>query len=275
MIKDIELPSSFGKFEGRCREAQRVQFESLRKVVTVCRANNLRYYLSAGTALGAARHKDFIPWDDDIDIVMPRPDYEKLADLIFSDKTELQAYEWKRTPGYRLKGMKVAPKSVGVLDHNIGAMDVFAIDRAPFCSLEHLLILSYKIFLTQVIHSRYGIVKGLKGWLYRTVGFWVPRDVSKIHAMIEDCIRLHGEWNDARRVGYWWSTCGMREFMPFAVFGENGGEDVEFEGEMFRAPSKLDVYLTKQFGDWRKLPPVEERLPHHGDDAPWFYSQMK
>lgn len=63
------------------REIQLAELGILKNFIKVCDKNKLTYWLYAGTALGAARHKGFIPWDDDIDVIMPRPDYEKLINL--------------------------------------------------------------------------------------------------------------------------------------------------------------------------------------------------
>jgi len=67
-------------------EIQKVDLEILRFFDNVCRENNLTYFLSGGTLLGAIRHKGFIPWDDDVDLVMPRKDFEKLIEIL--DKSD-------------------------------------------------------------------------------------------------------------------------------------------------------------------------------------------
>ena len=58
-----------------------IQLEILRSFLKICEQENLRYYLMTGTALGAVRHKGFIPWDDDVDVIMPRPDYDKFMEI--------------------------------------------------------------------------------------------------------------------------------------------------------------------------------------------------
>ena len=69
---------------------KKIELEMLIYLDQLCKKENLRYYICGGTLLGAVRHKGFIPWDDDIDVVMPRPDYQKLID------------QWKDDERYRL-----------------------------------------------------------------------------------------------------------------------------------------------------------------------------
>ena len=68
------------------QEIQRVSLEILKEVADLCEELHLRYYLAWGTLIGAIRHKGFIPWDDDVDIMMPRPDYDKLLECLYTHK---------------------------------------------------------------------------------------------------------------------------------------------------------------------------------------------
>ena len=75
-------------------EVKKIEIEILDYIVSVCEANNLRYFLAGGTLLGAVRHGGFIPWDDDIDINMPRPDYDKLVEIMKEKGLNIDNYEW-------------------------------------------------------------------------------------------------------------------------------------------------------------------------------------
>ena len=75
------------------KESQRIALEILKKVACICEEHNFRYVLIWGTLIGAIRHNGFIPWDDDIDIAMPRPDYDKLLSFFKKHRDELMPLE--------------------------------------------------------------------------------------------------------------------------------------------------------------------------------------
>ena len=77
-------------------EIKEIELNILDTFVKFCKENNLRYYLAYGTLLGAVRHKDFIPWDDDIDVFMPREDFERLA-VLWPKYADTDRYSFCRT----------------------------------------------------------------------------------------------------------------------------------------------------------------------------------
>lgn len=81
------------KKELTLQEIQQASFEILKKIKEICDKEGFRYVLTWGTLIGAIRHKGFIPWDDDIDIMMPRPDHDKLMNYMSEHKDELKPLE--------------------------------------------------------------------------------------------------------------------------------------------------------------------------------------
>ena len=275
MKTEIELPEKFSEVREYLARTQRCQLETLKKVASVLDGLGLRYYLASGTALGAARHGGFIPWDDDVDIVMPRPDYDKFEELIFTSHIGLKAYSWKYTPGFRLSFLKVASENVQNLDHSPYAIDVFALDILPKSKFVRKLQGVVRWILMQTTIVKHGNKNGLvKKWrvpFYKFLNLFLPKDSQRVSMWIQSMMVQSGDYNQDAIVGGRFSMYGDKEFMPFGVFGVNGGSEVEFEGAKFKAAKYLEKYLSNFFGDWRKLPPVENRLPHHDDDPAWFW----
>ena len=273
---EIEVPSEFAACAEHLEVFQRGQLATLRCFAKVCEQLGLRYYLASGTALGAARHGGFIPWDDDVDVVVPRPDYDKLEELIAEGKTELHAYSFMHIPDYSYTYMKVAPKEIENLHRSPYAIDVFPLDILPKSRILRWFQEKTRVFLQQILNCRYGChVAKVPAWkflFYRVVGFFFPHDTMVINRMRRGLLRTRGEFTSNSIVGGRFTMYGEKEFMPFEIFGVNGGGEAEFCGEKFKVPIQLESYLVHFFGDWRALPPVEKRIPHHVEDPDWFWS---
>lgn len=273
---DIEVPPEFAAYREHLDIFQKGQLASLRRFAATCDRLGLRYYLASGGALGAARHGGFIPWDDDVDIVMPRPDYDKLEELLIRGETDLRCYSFMDNPDFVCTFLKVAPKEVENLYRSPYAIDVFPLDILPRSKLLRIFQEKFRVFLQQLLNCRYGChVAKTPRWkfcFYRFVGFFFPRDTMKINRIRRSLLRTPGEFTADAIVGGRFSMYGEKEFMPFEIYGVNGGADLEFCGEKFKAPARLERYLTHFFGDWRGLPPLEKRLPHHVEDPNWFWS---
>ena len=125
--------------ENKLRQLQLIEFELLKEFKSICEANQLTYYISGGTFLGAIRHKGFIPWDDDVDVAMPRKDYErflKIAPELMKNQSAVMHYtiekESKR-PYIRLinRSVQVRNKSWQVSKIEPAWIDVFPLDGMP------------------------------------------------------------------------------------------------------------------------------------------------
>lgn len=272
----IELPPEFEAERSRVERFQKGQLEALLVFAKTCDEFGLRYYLASGTALGAARHGGFIPWDDDVDVVLPRPDYDKLEELIVSGKTRLRAYSFMDQADFIYTFMKVGPAEVENLHRSPYAIDVFPLDILPGSRMVRFIQEKLRIFFQQLLNCRYGChvakVSGWKRCFYRIVGFFFPRDTMRINRMRRRLLRTPGAFRPDSLVGGRFSMYGEKEFMPFEIFGVDGGVEVEFCGEKFKAAARLEDYLSHFFGDWRALPPLEKRRPHHVEDPDWFWS---
>jgi lipopolysaccharide cholinephosphotransferase len=262
-------------------QVKRVTFEILCDVVAVCEADEIPYMLGGGTALGAIRHKGFIPWDDDIDINVPRKYIDPLLDAFekeYGGKYYIEAP--LRTEGYLSSFIQIHKNGTVFQEYLVQdeakcgiKIDIFPIENTYANSLRRrwhgirceagLLILScYRMyawrgeFLALTEGSRKARllvrIKGAIGALFAPAHrFWYRR--------VQHCLMACRQESD-----YVVIPSGRKHF-----FGEIypreaylATEPVEFEGRTFMISKDYENYLTRLYGDYRKLPPEESREHH-------------
>ena len=261
-------------------ELQSCQLNILKEFIRVCKENNLRYYLVGGTCLGAVRHKGFIPWDDDIDVAMPREDYDKFITLQkeFKDPYFIQTY--KTDKNYIYNYAKVRDSSTTYVENffactqmNHGVwIDVFPLDGMSYevkpaitfakqvKSTWHQAFLMYLPSLKRKLRFKtlwkdipLNIVAYL--FFFLNVGHYRNKLVDKKVTKIK--------YNDAVLVGNFFGTNAKKEAMPKEIFEE--GSIGTFEGVEVVLPKDADKYLTLLFNNYMKLPPIEQQVGHHHD----------
>lgn len=257
------------------QEMQLVYLELLQEFDGICQANGLRYDLAGGSLLGAVRHGGFIPWDNDIDVCMPRPDYERLLKLkaggelklpqkrdLIHDRDETFARHFGRY--IRKDVMRLADMAEDSDCPYIG-MDIFPVDGLPAGKLafkwQCWRVRQLRRFLLTSVEkpntSRRGALAAKIKNLYRPVlkkigPFRIARRLDKV------CSRVSFE--KAEYVGAITGMYGIRERWP--------KEDMlprtrmNFEGIQAWGFANYDIYLSNLYGDYRKLPPKEKQVPH-------------
>lgn len=253
-------------------ELQKKEFDLLCCFIEICDKLNLNYFLVCGSALGAARHNGFIPWDDDLDVGMYREDYNKFMELapkFLPEGVFLQNYKTDSKYPHifsklRNSNTTYIEKAFSHINMNHGIfIDIFPLDGYPSESVEQKKVkLMERIFLN--IHSTafvlnpqatfkskmaYNFLKAIGahkrfGSLNRILELFK----SKYSIEKSDLIRDLG-------------TDHKCEFIPKVYFGK--GTDTMFEGIKVRVPENLDGYLTSLYGDWRTPPPPEKQKGHH------------
>lgn len=268
------------------QDIKKCSFEILLWFDAFCKQNNLRYWLCGGTLLGAIRHKGFIPWDDDIDVMMPRCDYAQLAhlfptegyyDLCMPLNTRGYAYSFSKLIDNRtIKQEAALRKSVNRIGVDI---DIFPIDNIPNNereSLHYFKRIEYLDLWLFCMNASYSKGKTIVSTFLRNVGVMTARIAECLNWDSREKIlhrfdKLSQKYNQTD-CDYWGITSighyGVKE--RNLKQGYNTTIKVEFEGHLFPAPISYDAYLRKLYGeDYMKIPPQKERLTHHSFHAFW------
>ena len=246
---------------------RRVQLQILDEIVRICKENGLRYCLTGGTCLGAVRHKGFIPWDDDVDIIMPRADFQRFIDITKDGDTGDFFLDYYMTnPTYGRCFAKYCKQGTLFIEPN-GLrqsiyVDIFVQDKVPgpdYTANSILPALIHKLDAITTIRR-----EGLKGRDLKTrfiyyATRWMP---VRWFFKWETQLMTRFEHTDAQYYLNYGSPYNLvRETLPIKEFEPYG--QLEFEGKEYNVPRNWDLYLSHIYGDYMTLPPVEKRVAHY------------
>lgn len=263
------------------KELQDIALTLLLYLDEVCLENNLTYFAADGTLLGLIRHQGFIPWDDDVDVWMPREDYEKLEKIVNSDSgNPYRLINHRNTKGYCLAYGKIVHTGTSLKEHFAGSVDtgVF-IDIFPYDGLpkrgtkEYEKHLDGLMFLESqrlnAFRTYRETLKGQKG----TVMKWCKWAIRKCYGKERILQKIEKECKKYPVLGSDYVACMCGGYRKSDVIPKEAVEKqirLPFEGHLINAPIGYETYLHTLYGDYRKLPPVEERVPKHESDAWWL-----
>ncbi len=237
------------------RRDQKELLRMLEELDKICKEHKIQWWLSSGTLLGAARHQGFIPWDDDMDIVLLKKDYKRLENILCKMQSEEFVFHCMKTDvdyvnwfgKFRKKNgcIQSASKRYNYYKWKGIGFDIFAIEKTNYLSVK-LASFSYGImqrFTTKITNNF--IRKPL------------IRIIEHLHSyIIFPILKLIGIFNPKEEyhytLGTGWPehTFYMKYTFPLTA--------TDFEGKQMPVPKDMDSYLTNVYGEWRKMPSEEQ-----------------
>ncbi len=262
------------------REIQLEELDILLKVRDFLEAHNLPYSLCGGTLLGAVRHKGFIPWDDDIDMLMMREDFQRLRKIVEDSRPALGDVEFHLPgdKGYIYPYIKAVNTKIivdyGKSDDNRLWIDIFPIDHFPDNKFMHWLYLQRSFNLVRALsmgtYSDENMrQRGYYDSLTRRIKMYAARGMYKLFGGYEKISRrldelaqvMDRKYAASQHVGDAVWANGMNDYYHVSwIFPMI---KMQFEGYDFNVPENYDAFLTGFFGDYMTLPPEEKRQTHY------------
>lgn len=257
-------------------EIKSIQLHILKEVDAICRENNIKYFLTGGTLLGAIRHGGYIPWDDDIDIALLRPEYDKLIEALkkCSDKNSIHILTSDNNPNHIWPFAKVIHEDTIVYELGVELgvnIDIFPIDSLFDDRKKCERFINRINFIRKFINlkllenvDRKGLFKRIIITSLRKVIKPIPiiYFVKKVEKILS---RLRH--NDSKYVAAVVGAWGSKEI----ILRESISETImhKFENGEYPIPVGYDHILSSLYGDYMQLPPIEKRKSHHLYEAYW------
>lgn len=248
-----QLRERFNPDGSMLRKQQLRMLEILLYIDKICKENNIKYWLSSGTLLGAVRHGGFIPWDDDLDIEMLREDYEKFL-KVFTDNDNYALQTYKSDENYFRTFAKVRDLHSEISEFELDRyykyrglyVDIFSIERVPKC------------------------ICRLYGGVFEVIGRWRRKcGDNKFLWHILKCFQKITLWTiPIARPIFRIFTKDLHHSYGSGFLKERHIEDihpltsVQFEGYTFPAPNNIDSYLSLIYGDYKQLPDIDSFVIH-------------
>lgn len=252
-------------------EIKAVELDILMNFDAFCKEIGIRYYLSNGTLLGAVKYNGFIPWDDDIDVLMPRLDYDKLIAL-YQDTERYRLYSMERHNTYAFPFAKLCDMHTRKEETNINNgtqlgidIDIFPLDawaNKPSRQNRELRYISLLMSLLGISKMKKVVAStNAKRLILALVMMMGKLFRSRSFCKLIEMVAKRKPQQPAYIGCKVWPIYGCREIISASVFAET--VDVSFEGKMYPAPKGYDAYLKKLYGEYANDPPIEKQRTHH------------
>lgn len=245
-------------------EVKEAELNILLYFKSVCEENGLKYYLHGGTLIGALRHHGFIPWDDDIDVAMPREDYQKFIAITQNSDNQYKVLNADSNDQYYYAFAKMTDTTTTVVNNNEKTkygvfIDVFPIDEIPTPGIIRKIYFTkayvYKIIL---MHLNEQEKKRDRNIVKIVLRFLVNQ--FNHHKILKKFDSLTQPYPKSQQVST--ITTGSQWDISYEKSWFSDQVSVEFEGYHFPAPIGYDELLRKYFGNYMTLPPKEKQVAH-------------
>lgn len=262
--------------EVNIRELQLVELDILKEFIDICKNLNLRYFLAGGSVLGTVRHNGFIPWDDDIDVIMPRKDYETFLEKgqdLMQKKYFLQTY--KTDPEYTMGYAKIRNSETTFIEATVQKqninhgvfIDIFPLDGYnPNRRIKNAINkIQYKLYNIHIDKSyTTNIKRSIKSRIINAFTDIIYGN-KNIVQLLEKKEKIATKYNydESEYVCPFFDPVKAPLSLVFPKNYFGNGVVKKFEGIDVVIPQNYDAFLKQHYGDYMKLPPEEERQPHH------------
>ena len=246
------------------------ELEMLLEFDRICRKNNIKYSLDGGTLLGAIRHKGFIPWDDDVDVMMTGDEYEKFFEACKTDLDEERFFfqDYRTDSGYRWGYGKLRRKDTEYIKsgherakYKTGiCMDIFRLDPIPDSTKDRKSFLRRMFCIRKIQYSEIGryATKNILIRLVFAIVYLLPKDTIE---RIQSLLLKKFDLKDTENVVNAYLPFPRKECefgYPKKMFDEF--IDVEFEGFVFKSIKDYDTFLKMKYGNYLEKPPKDKRV---------------
>lgn len=265
--------------EHKLSPLQKAELKIFKEYIKICDANNLKYYIWGGSLLGAVRHQGFIPWDDDIDVAMPREDFEKFLEISPSQlPDDLYLSTYKLGAEHITLVAQIFNKSKDFILNNATKqvptaawIDILVIDGAPDPGIKRK-IFGAKYMFYRMMHqfAHFEEIVNLnkeRPWYENAaIKFAQITKIEKILDPIRIGDRFHKvlksyEYEKSANVATFTGVTKMHEIIPKSIVGE--GKPYPFEDITVNGPEDYDTYLKHFYGDYMTPPPEAQRNRHN------------
>ena len=253
------------------KELKAIQLDLLQRTADFCEKNDIKYFLCGGTLLGAIRHKGYIPWDDDIDISMPRPDYDRFISIFNNPKNYYQVIDMSNDEKYGFPFAKVHDTRTFVdeiqyaKDHFGVYIDIFPIDGVGEDEQVFRILRWRKLLHTKKANY---YQRTIFKKIINTFGkiLLLPFSTHDILKKMDEEARKY-PYGSTSRAGIIINPYGTREIVDISIFEH--AITKEFEGRQYKVPVGYDAWLRSIYSDYMQLPPEDKRHSPHVAIAYW------